>query len=209
MDVTHKSCGHPGCNKQPTYGVEGTKTAELCSQHAREGMVNVISKRCGRQGCNKYPSFGVEGREKREYCAQHATPGMTNRRGVSIRSEGEGSEVGYSSGSGGRDALDADAPARRSAAKKPKRARQADSDRPAFVTVKPDEEREGATGSSRGTSTGNGNRAHPAGFTPTVPAVVKAEAARTRAGADSSNASSLGSESEPEAAAEAGVAVST
>lgn len=150
----------------------------------------------------------MEGREKREYCAQHATPGMTNRRGVSIRSEGEGSEVRYS-GSGGRDALDADAPARRSAAKKPKRARQADSDRPASVTVKPEEEREGATGSSRGTSTGNGNRAHPAGFTPTVPAVVKAEAARKRAGADSSNASSLGSDSEPEAAAEAGVAVPT
>ncbi|CAN0339339.1 unnamed protein product, partial [Pylaiella littoralis] len=33
-------CTHDGCTKQPTYGVAGTKTAELCSGHAKDGMVN-------------------------------------------------------------------------------------------------------------------------------------------------------------------------
>ena len=71
-------CHHAGCAKYAVYGVEGTKKAELCSQHAREGMVNVRSKRCGHQGCNKIPSYGMEGTRKAELCSQHAREGMVD-----------------------------------------------------------------------------------------------------------------------------------
>lgn len=33
-----------GANKQPYYSMEGAKKIELCSQHAREGMVDVVTK---------------------------------------------------------------------------------------------------------------------------------------------------------------------
>lgn len=36
--------------------MEGTKKAELCSELAKEGMVDVRSKRCGHQGCSVWPS---------------------------------------------------------------------------------------------------------------------------------------------------------
>lgn len=52
-------CVHQGCNVRPSYGVEGTKKAEFCSQHAREDMVDVISKRCGHQRLQKKSSYGV------------------------------------------------------------------------------------------------------------------------------------------------------
>lgn len=57
----------------------GTKRAELCAQHAKEGMVDVINKRCGHRGCNKPPSHRVEGTKKAElYAWQHAREGMVD-----------------------------------------------------------------------------------------------------------------------------------
>ena len=49
MVVRSKRYGHPGCSKAPSHGVEGTKQAELCAQHAREGMVDVEGNKCGIQ----------------------------------------------------------------------------------------------------------------------------------------------------------------
>ena len=43
----------------PSFGVEGTKKAQLCSQHAREGVVCLAGKRCGHQGCPKQASYGT------------------------------------------------------------------------------------------------------------------------------------------------------
>ncbi|CAN0008214.1 unnamed protein product, partial [Pylaiella littoralis] len=31
-------CTHRGCSKRPSYGVAGTKTAEFCCEHAKDGM---------------------------------------------------------------------------------------------------------------------------------------------------------------------------
>ena len=44
--MVNKRCAHPGCLKQPSYGAEETKMAELCAGHAKDGMVDVIKKRC-------------------------------------------------------------------------------------------------------------------------------------------------------------------
>ena len=51
--------------KRAHYGVEGTKRAEFCAQHAREGFVNVLGARCTHQGCSKRPTFGVPGQKVR------------------------------------------------------------------------------------------------------------------------------------------------
>ncbi|CAM9973322.1 unnamed protein product, partial [Sphacelaria rigidula] len=42
-------------------GVAGSKTAEFCARHAREGMINVKSKSGGNDYCISLASYGVEG----------------------------------------------------------------------------------------------------------------------------------------------------
>ena len=69
-------CLHPGCTKQPSFGVAGTKKRKFCAGHAKEGMVNLINKKCAHQGCSKVPSFSLAGTMKRESCAGHAKAGM-------------------------------------------------------------------------------------------------------------------------------------
>ena len=55
-----------------------TKTAEYCSQHAPDEMVNVKKRKCNTEGCGKSPSFGVAASKTAEYCAQHASVEMVN-----------------------------------------------------------------------------------------------------------------------------------
>lgn len=45
VNVKSKRCGHPGFSKGPSYGKEGTKKAEFCKQHAKDGMVSVNHKK--------------------------------------------------------------------------------------------------------------------------------------------------------------------
>ena len=54
--------------------------AEFCSQHARDGMVNVTKRTCCREGCSKVPSFGLAGSRRAEVCSQHAEDEMINLR---------------------------------------------------------------------------------------------------------------------------------
>ena len=61
------------------------KTAEHCSQHAPDGMVNVRSSACRTESCGKRPLFGVTGTKTSEYCTQHAPEGrvdVKNRKGI-------------------------------------------------------------------------------------------------------------------------------
>ena len=67
--VKSKRCDDPSCNKQPSFGVEGTRTALFCAGHKKEGMVNVVSSRCGHPSCNKRPAYCLEGRKTPEFCA--------------------------------------------------------------------------------------------------------------------------------------------
>lgn len=80
MSVHHKRCGNIGCTKRPSYGAAGTSKAKLCHEHAREGMVDVVSKRCGESGCSTQPNFGKAGTTKAEFCAAHATDRMVDVR---------------------------------------------------------------------------------------------------------------------------------
>ncbi|CAM9721608.1 unnamed protein product [Ectocarpus fasciculatus] len=66
------SCKEHGCTKQPSFGKEGSKKRQFCAQHAKQGMVSLVSRRCGHPGCMKQSSFGKGGSQKREFCSLHA-----------------------------------------------------------------------------------------------------------------------------------------
>ncbi|CBJ29797.1 EsV-1-7 [Ectocarpus siliculosus] len=74
------SCEEIGCSMRPSYGKDNSKKAEFCSQHAKQGMVNVVHKRCGHTACSTRPSYGDAGSKKAEFCSQHAKQGMVNVR---------------------------------------------------------------------------------------------------------------------------------
>ena len=56
----------------------GSKTVEFCSQHAKDGMVDVKSKRCAHPSCTKHARYGVEGTNARVFWSQHAREGMVD-----------------------------------------------------------------------------------------------------------------------------------
>ena len=78
----------PGSNSRPNVsegyevptelpgstGVAGTKTAQYCAQHAKNGMIYVKRSKCRTKGCGKGPSFGVAGTRTAEYCAHNIRP---------------------------------------------------------------------------------------------------------------------------------------
>ncbi|CAN0392606.1 unnamed protein product [Ectocarpus fasciculatus] len=39
VDVNNKKCAHQGCSTTPSFGVAGTKKAEFCREHAKQGML--------------------------------------------------------------------------------------------------------------------------------------------------------------------------
>ena len=46
IDVRHKKCIHPDCQKRATYNFEGEKNTLYCNSHKQEGMIDVRHKRC-------------------------------------------------------------------------------------------------------------------------------------------------------------------
>ncbi len=78
-DRMPSKCHTAGCTKRSHYGVAGSTTVEFCSEHKKDGMVNVVNKRCAHAGCTKQPTFGVAGSKKTEFCSQHKKDGMVGR----------------------------------------------------------------------------------------------------------------------------------
>lgn len=80
-DANGERCSYQGCMEQPSYGVGigGSKTAQFCARHSKEGMVHVCKQmRCAHQGCTKLPSYGTEGSKIAQFCAPHAKERMVN-----------------------------------------------------------------------------------------------------------------------------------
>ena len=71
-------CFHEGCKIRPVYNNEGETKGLYCSQHKKEGMVNVKDKRCIHKGCKIRPNYNNEGETKGLYCSQHKLEGMVN-----------------------------------------------------------------------------------------------------------------------------------
>ena len=80
MNVVSKRCGHPGCNKVRSFGLEGNKRVEFCARHKREGVLYLVkrNKRCSHPGCTKQPPYGVAGSKRVEFCHEHANEGIAN-----------------------------------------------------------------------------------------------------------------------------------
>ena len=64
-----KRCLHHDCTKVPSYGVDGSKRVEFCSEHKTDGMVDLKPKRCLPHGCTQAPSFGMNGSKGVEFCS--------------------------------------------------------------------------------------------------------------------------------------------
>lgn len=107
-DKFSRRCGYPSCTKYPLYGVEGTKKAEYCARHARDGLVSVVGKRCAHGGCSKHPSYGFEERRIKEFCAPHAKEGMAFCMTWARRCSFGGSGVGVGGGEHARRPEEAD-----------------------------------------------------------------------------------------------------
>jgi hypothetical protein len=75
--VKNAKCTHEGCNKSPTFNYENETKAKYCSEHKKDGMVNVKSKRCELEGCNSIPTFNIKG-GKPQFCVKHKTTEMVN-----------------------------------------------------------------------------------------------------------------------------------
>lgn len=63
---------------QPSYAMSRSKTAEFCSRHATECMVDAINMLCRQPGCHTRPSFGAAGSEVKEFCKWHSKEGMVD-----------------------------------------------------------------------------------------------------------------------------------
>jgi hypothetical protein len=76
VNVKDKTCIE--CEKIPSFGVHGSKTATYCATHKLENMVDVRSKTCIE--CEKQPSFGVPGSKTASYCVTHKLENMVDVR---------------------------------------------------------------------------------------------------------------------------------
>ena len=72
INVRAKICEHSECQKQASYGFNGT--VQFCGPHKEKGMEHA-GKRCLK--CNKQPHFAKPG-EKPEYCFEHKEEGMVD-----------------------------------------------------------------------------------------------------------------------------------
>ncbi len=50
MDLRNKRCLYHGVAKQPSYGVDGSKKKDFCSEHNTVGVVDLNRKRCRHHG---------------------------------------------------------------------------------------------------------------------------------------------------------------
>jgi hypothetical protein len=76
--VKDKTCLHEGCKTLPTYNNEGEKRQLYCSEHKKEGMINVKNKTCIHEGCKKIPNYNNEGEARGIYCLTHKKYGMVD-----------------------------------------------------------------------------------------------------------------------------------
>ena len=58
-------CIYDWCKTRPIYNNEGETKALYCSEHKKDGMVNVKNMTCIHEGCKKQPTYNNEGEKKR------------------------------------------------------------------------------------------------------------------------------------------------
>ena len=73
-----KTCIHPNCKKHSSFNKEGETKPIYCSEHKKDGMVNVRCKICIHPNCKTQPTYNYEGETKRLYCYKHKKEGMVD-----------------------------------------------------------------------------------------------------------------------------------
>ena len=71
-------CIHDGCKTRPLFNKEGESKGLYCSEHKKEGMVDVKHRTCIHEGCKTRPNYNNEGEKKPLYCSEHKKEGMVN-----------------------------------------------------------------------------------------------------------------------------------
>jgi len=71
-------CKETGCTKRPSFNVKGEMRTLYCSEHKKEGMINIIYKTCIHEGCTKNPTYNIKGEKKALYCSEHKLETMIN-----------------------------------------------------------------------------------------------------------------------------------
>lgn len=83
VDVITKKCAAPGCPKQPSFGVPGSRKAEFCAKHSAPGMIclrtskakkNFAGKRRADDGSDMDDMDGRRNRRKSSGGAGGAAP---------------------------------------------------------------------------------------------------------------------------------------
>lgn len=82
VDVNHNTCAHDACTKRSRFNFHGSRTVNICKQHAKQGMVDMLSSRCSHESCSKRPSFNDVGSKTALNCKQQADDGMIDVRNM-------------------------------------------------------------------------------------------------------------------------------
>ena len=64
-------CIFENCQKQPIYGIKGSKNAEYCAEHKLLNYVDVHNKKCIYEKCQKRDTYIFPGFSP-EYCKIHS-----------------------------------------------------------------------------------------------------------------------------------------
>jgi hypothetical protein len=64
-------CIFEGCKKRAYYNYENEKIVKYCSEHRKDGMVNLKSKKCFEKGCKVIPSYNYKNEKEALFCSKH------------------------------------------------------------------------------------------------------------------------------------------
>ncbi len=71
-------CQAINCNLNPTFNFLGESQAKFCSNHKKEGMINVVNKSCQYPECKTIPVFNFLGELSAKFCNKHKEEGMVD-----------------------------------------------------------------------------------------------------------------------------------
>ena len=78
INVKHRRCIDPSCQKHPNFNIPGEKSGLFCNEHKQSGMVNVKSEKCQDPNCQKRASYNIPGEKSGLFCNEHKQSGMVN-----------------------------------------------------------------------------------------------------------------------------------
>lgn len=71
-------CKETGCEIGARFNLINESNGLFCSEHRKDGMINIIDKHCVYKDCLKYPVYNFIGSKLRLYCYEHKLDGMIN-----------------------------------------------------------------------------------------------------------------------------------